>query len=266
MSIPQRPPTLIVGNIALSFHRAAAAVVRRLLEEAGHEVRSVEAPHEELFRLQAIGEIDVLVSAWLPASHGGYLSQYQSQVQVLDPHYEPYCVWTVPPYVPVDEVAEVSDLARPNVADRMTRTLDGINPGAGISRFSAQMITEYGLDSAGYAFRPGTEQSFIDRVERGIAEREWFVIPIWRPQFLNSVHGLRALVEPKGLLGGIDQASPVVTNAAMEKIAPAALARMRSLSLGNDGVETIDKLINVDGLTPLDAADRYLWDEQRASS
>ncbi|MEU8824709.1 glycine betaine ABC transporter substrate-binding protein [Streptomyces sp. NPDC048636] len=252
-----------MGNISLSFHRAAAAVVRRVLEDAGHEVHSVEAPHEQLFGLQAAGEIDVLVSAWLPASHGTYLARYEDDVQMLDPHYAPYCVWAVPPYVPVEGVAEVADLLRPEVADRMTPTLDGINPGAGISRFSARMITEYGLDRAGYAFRPGTEQSFISRVERGIAEREWFVIPIWRPQYLNLVHGLRALAEPKGLLGGTDAATPVVTKAAFATLAPAALERLRALRLGNDGVEAIDKLINVNGLAPLDAADRYLRDAER---
>ncbi len=265
MPEPSRPPSLTVGNIALSFHRAAAAVVRRVLEDAGHEVHGVEAPHEQLFGLQAAGEIDLLVSAWLPASHGTYLARYEDEVQVLDPHYAPYCVWAVPPYVPVEAVAEVADLARPEVADRMTRTLDGINAGAGISRFSARMITEYGLDRSGYAFRPGTEQSFIHRVERGIAEREWFVIPIWRPQYLNRVHGLRPLAEPKGLLGGTDAARPVVTRTALTTIAPATLERLRTLRLGNDGIEAIDELINVDGLTPLDAADRYLRYAERTA-
>ncbi|MER6463810.1 glycine betaine ABC transporter substrate-binding protein [Streptomyces sp. NPDC001288] len=258
MPAPPHLPALTIGNIALSFHRAAAAVVRRVLEDAGHETHTLEAPHEQMFDLQARGGVDILVSAWLPASHGGYLDRYRDRVEVLAPHYTPYCVWAVPPYVPADAVAEIADLARPGVAERMTPTLDGINPGAGISRFSTRMITEYGLDRAGYTFRPGTEQSFTDRVERGIAAREWFVIPIWRPQYLNAVHRLRPLREPKGLLGGTDLASPVITRTALPALAPAALERLRSLRLGNDGVEAIDALINVGGLTPLDAADRYL--------
>lgn len=253
-----RRPALTVGNISLSFHRAAAAVTRRILEDAGHEVRTIEAPHQQLFALQASGEIDVLVSAWLPSSHGEYLAAYRDDVHVLDPHYEPYCIWAVPPYVPADAVSEVADLARPDVVTRMTKVIDGINPGAGISRFSAAMVKEYGLDRHGYTFQPGTEHSFVNRVERGIAEREWFVIPIWRPQYLNLLHGLRPISEPKGLLGGVDAASPIITDRAMGITAPEALERLRNLHLGNEGVEAIDKLINVDGLTPLDAADRHL--------
>lgn len=251
-------PALTVGNIALSFHRAAAAVTRRVLEAHGHQVAGVEAPHEHLFQRQQAGEVDVLVSAWLPSSHGTYLAPYRDEVRVLAPHYEPYCVWAVPPYVPADLVGEVADLAHPEVAERMTLTIDGINPGAGISRFSARMVAEYGLDQAGYTFTPGTEPAFIARVEQGIADREWFVIPLWRPQYLNRLHRLRAIAEPKGLLGTVDAASPVIHRETLDRIHPEALTVLDTLHLGNDGIEELDALINADGLTPLQAADRYL--------
>jgi glycine betaine/proline transport system substrate-binding protein len=258
VNTPPSGPAITVGNIALSFHRAAAAVTRRVLEAHGHRVESIEAPHEQLFRLQADGKVDVLVSAWLPSSHDAYLSAYRDQAHLLAPHYHPYCVWAVPPYVPVDAVREVADLARPEVSARMTRAIDGINPGAGISRFSARMVTAYGLDQVGYTFTPGTEAGFLARVEQGIAAREWFVIPLWRPQYLNRRHGLRPLTEPKGLLGTVDAAGPVIRRASLDLIHPEALARLDALNLGNDGVEELDAWINADGLTPLQAADRYL--------
>ncbi|MFE9883192.1 glycine betaine ABC transporter substrate-binding protein [Streptomyces sp. NPDC005784] len=251
------PPPLTLGTIALSFHRAATAVTRRILETHGHQVSVIEAPHEELFRRQAAGEVDVLVCAWLPSSHATYLSTFRHQVRVLAPYYTPYCLWAVPPYVS-ETVAGVADLARPEVAARMTRTVDGINPGAGISRFSADMIGAYGLDRAGYRFAPGTESGFLARVERGIAQEEWFVVPLWRPQYLNRRHGLRQLHEPKGLLGTVDAACPVIRLDALERIRPEAVTRMNALRLGNEGVEELDALINVEGLTPLQAADRYL--------
>ncbi|MFI9269844.1 glycine betaine ABC transporter substrate-binding protein [Kitasatospora sp. NPDC052896] len=258
MTMHSPGPAITVGNIALSFHRAAAAVTRRVLEAHGHQVNGIEAPHEQLFRLQAAGEVDVLVSAWLPSSHDTYLSGYRDRVQVLAPHYHPYCVWAVPPYVPAEAVREVADLTRPEVVDRMTLAIDGINPGAGISRFSARMVTEYGLDRFGYTFTPGTESGFITRVERGIADEEWFVIPLWRPQYLNRLHRLRPIADPRHLLGTVDAASPVIRRAALDLIHPDAVSRLDTLHLGNDGVEELDTLINADGLTPLQAADRYL--------
>src|SRR5882757_1452612 len=244
---------VVVGVIALSFHRAAAAVVQRVLGKHSHEVVVVEAAHEELFARQALGEIDVLVSAWLPSSHGSYLEPYRDRVRVLSPLYDPYCVWAVPSYVPVRSVA---DLVAPEVAGRMTRAITGINPGAGISRFSARMVVDYGLDDLGYSFVPGPETAFVERVERGVAAAEWFVIPLWRPQYLNPRHGLRELEEPKGLLGGVDAACPVVTEEAFARIGSAAMTELDAVRLGNDGVEELDTLITVEGLTPLHAADR----------
>ncbi|WP_217555677.1 glycine betaine ABC transporter substrate-binding protein [Streptomyces sp. GbtcB6] len=258
MSRPSSESTITVGNIALSFHRAVAAVTRRVLEAHGHRVNSVEAPHEQLFRLQEQGDIDVLVSAWLPSSHDKYLSRYRDQVRVLAPQYQPYCVWAVPPCIPVEIVREVGDLARPEVVGRTTTAIDGINPGAGISRFSARMVDEYGLGRVGYTFTPGTEAGFVSRVERGLATGEWFVIPLWRPQYLNRLHRLRPLEDPKGLLGTVDSASTVISLAALDRIHPDAVAGLDQLHLGNEGVEEIDALINVDGLSPLQAADRYL--------
>ncbi|KNB50829.1 glycine betaine ABC transporter substrate-binding protein [Streptomyces caatingaensis] len=251
----EEPVTLAV--IDLSFHRATAAVVRRILEAHGHEVRTVEAPHEAAFGLLAEGRADVLVSAWLPASHGTYLAACGDAVQVLPTHYAPYCLWAVPPYVPAGPVREIGDLARPDVARRFTRIIDGINPGAGISRFSVRAVEEYGLGRQGYAFVPGTESTFTERVERGIAAGEWFVVPLWRPQYLNLRHGLRPLGDPRGVLGGVDAARPVVRREAAGRLHPAALAQLENLWLGNEGVEAIDLLAHSGHLTPVEAADRY---------
>ncbi|GAA2450797.1 hypothetical protein GCM10010421_49070 [Streptomyces glaucus] len=91
-----------------------------------------------------------------------------------------------------------------------------------------------------------------------MAARERSVIPLGRPQYLNRLHGLRPPAEPKGLLGGVDDAGPVVGPEALDRIRPEAVARLDRPYLGNEGVEEIDALINVDGLTPLQAADRYL--------
>ncbi|MGW6263349.1 glycine betaine ABC transporter substrate-binding protein [Streptomyces sp. NPDC055085] len=256
------PPNLTVGNIDLSCHRAAAAAIHHVLEETGHAVHRLEAPLEHLFDLLGSGEVDVLVSAWLPTNHTKYLERYLGRVQVLAPLYAPFYSWAVPEYIPKEVVAEIGDLARPDIASQMTLALDGINPEAEISQFSAQIISAYGLDSAGYTFQPGTEQSFNRRVERGISEREWFVIPIWRPQYLNAVHGLRALVDPKKILRIVDIASPVITRAALQRIKPRAMERLLTLCLGNDGVETIGKISNVNHLSLRAAAARYLQAER----
>jgi glycine betaine/proline transport system substrate-binding protein len=228
-----------VGHIDLSFHDASAREVEAILTSHGHHVERSAAPHEEMFQRMRRGEIDMLVSAWLPTSHGGYLRPFEQAVRKVTVLYEPYCIWGVPEYVPAD-VAGVADLLRPEVSARMEKLIQGINPGAGISRFSKAIIEQYGLAAAGYHFEAGTEQDCFGPFEDAVAERRWVVIPLWHPQALHHRHKIRALEEPKGLLGGTDKATLIVRHDAEVRIGARALAELSRLTIGNTRMSALD--------------------------
>lgn len=238
MSVPIR-----VGHIALSFHDASAREVERVLEAHGHVIERSAAPHEEMFRKLGAGDVDVLVSAWLPSSHGAYLAPIEDQVRKVTVLYEPYCIWGVPDHVPEDAVASVTDLLRPPAMERMERLIQGINPGAGISRFSASIVERYDLGKAGYHFRPGTEEECFGRFESAARDGRWVIIPLWHPQFLHARYRIRALEEPLGLLGGVDQATLLVRRDAEDRIGRAALDDLSQLHLGNARVSALDDRI-----------------------
>jgi len=248
---------LRLGHIDLSFHAASAAVVQLVLERHGHQVEVSAAPHEEMFRRYGRAEVDILVSAWLPASHSTYLAPFELDTRKLTVLYEPYCLWGVPEFVSEAEVASVTDLLKPAVLERMERRIQGINPGAGISRFSKAMIDAYDLRSAGYHFEPGTEAECLGAFEKAVAEERWVVIPLWSPQYLHHRYRIRALAEPKGLLGGTDAATLIVRHDAEPLIAPAAIAELEALHLGNATVTALDHAIRVKGLSPADAARKW---------
>ena len=247
-----------LGCIDLSFHAASAGVVQAILERDGHAVTLRTAPHEAMFELLGRGEVDLLVSAWLPASHARYLAPHEAITQRLGVLYRPYCIWGVPDYVPEDAVRTVSDLLADAVLARMERRIQGINPGAGISRFSAGMVREYGLDRAGYHFETGSEADCFDGYERAVAVGRWVVVPLWHPQYLHHRYRIRALEEPKGLLGGTDDATLIVRRDAMPLIRPDTRATLQALSLGNATVTMLDHRVRKEGLSSLDAAREWL--------
>jgi glycine betaine/proline transport system substrate-binding protein len=232
-----------VGHIDLGFHDASALEVEAVLKRHGHEIERSAAPHEEMFRRMGRGEIDMLVSAWLPASHGGYLEPFEEDVRKITVLYEPYCIWGVPSYVPETVVATVSDLLRPHALDRMDRLIQGINPGAGISRFSEAIVEQYGLAAAGYHFETGTEAECFDRFEAAVAEKRWVIIPLWHPQYLHARYEIRALAEPRGLLGGTDQATLIVRKDAEEKVGTTALDELSKMHLGNARVSELEDVL-----------------------
>lgn len=229
-----------VGHIDLSFHDASAREVERVLVAHGHVIERSTAPHEEMFRRMQRREVDVLVSAWLPASHGSYLAPFEDEVRKVTILYEPYCIWGVPDFVPEGAVASVTDLLKAPVLEKMDRLIQGINPGAGISRFSKAIVDQYGLSTVGYHFETGSEDDCFGRFERAVAAGAWVVIPLWHPQFLHNRYQIRALREPKGLLGGVDQATLIVRRDAEELIGEAALDALSKLRLGNARVSELD--------------------------
>ncbi|WP_277906228.1 glycine betaine ABC transporter substrate-binding protein [Nitrospirillum amazonense] len=241
------PTAIRVGHIDLSFHDASALEVERILHDHGLPVERSAASHEEMFRRLGAGAIDILVSAWLPASHGAYLAPFENAVRKVAILYEPFCIWGVPDYVPESAVASVEDLMRPPALDRMERLIQGINPGAGISRFSQAIMVEYGLTAAGYHFQTGTEEECFGRYSSAVAQERWVVVPLWHPQWLHHRHRIRALVEPKGLLGGRDAATLIIRKDAEAKVGTAALAELSSLYLGNARVSALDDALRNPG-------------------
>ena len=99
------------------------------------------------------GEVDVMVSAWLPASHGEYLAPFEQDVIKVTVLYEPYCIWGVPDYVRVRSTistrlptaAEADALARPVtqpvlVVQYVNADLQGVPVEAATTLFAADAV------------------------------------------------------------------------------------------------------------------------------
>lgn len=143
-------PPVVLGQVGLSFYAVTGAVIQDVLERLGHPVEVREGAHEILFPLLGRGEGDLLAAAWLPKGHAAYWERYGDQaIQLAVLYDDARFFWGVPDYVPADLVRSVEDLAKPEVAGRMERTIQGIGPGAGITVFSLQMMKAYGLEQAG---------------------------------------------------------------------------------------------------------------------
>lgn len=233
---------VVIGVTDLSFHRVAASLVANTLINMGFEVERIYSHHEKNFQRLQSGEIDMLTSAWLPSSHGVYKHNVEKSVSLIELgfHYQPYALWGVPDYIPDDVVAEVSDLLKPQVLEKMSKTIQGINAGAGISRFSAAIIEQYGLGEHGYSFLTGTEEDCFGAYEKAVAKNEWIVVPLWRPQFLHSKYTIRELKEPMGLLGGMDKAVLLLREDRQSLFSKTQIDVLNSLRFTNKIIEILD--------------------------
>lgn len=252
---------LILGQIGLTFHTAAAAVLAEVLEDLSHTIEIKEAPHEQMYEMLGNGEVDLVCSAWLPASHGVYIAPFEATLEKLGVIYTPYCIWGISADAP-EYIQSVEHLARPEIAAQFRKLVQGITPGAGISRFSRQMIVDYGLEEQGFHFKNGTLDDCTGAYIEATAAGELAVVPLWHPQWLHTEARLRELKDPKGLLGGHDDATLVLRKDAAHKLTSEGLEFLKRVSLGNAVVSELDQAICRKGLTPRDAAKQWIADNR----
>ncbi|WP_136443892.1 glycine betaine ABC transporter substrate-binding protein [Pacificoceanicola onchidii] len=252
---------LIMGQVGLSFHTAAAAVLAEVLEDLGHTIEIREAPHEEMFAMLGRGEVDLVCSAWLPASHGGYIAPFEDEIEKLAVIYTPYCIWGISADAP-DDIQSVEDLAKPDVAAKLRKLIQGITPGAGISRFSRQMIVDYQLEQHGFHFQNGTVDDCCGAYLDATAAGDLAIVPLWHPQWLHTEAKLRELKDPKGLLGGQDDATMVLRKDAAHKVSAQGIQFLRKVSLENAVVSELDQAICREGLTAREAAKRWIGENR----
>jgi glycine betaine/proline transport system substrate-binding protein len=250
-----------LGVTDLSFHRATGAIVSNILERMGFTVIRSFSPHKENFERLRSGEIDMIVSAWLPSSHGVYKESVEeiTPTRELGLHYQPYALWGVPDFVPESEVSTISDLLKPSVKAKMTPIIQGIGLGAGITRFSIKMMDEYKLKDAGYTFLTGTQEQCVAAFEQAVAENRWVVVPLWHPQFLHSKYKIRELSDPKKLLGGKDRAVLLARIDRLEQLFTAdEIKQLDGIKLSNEIVAELDYAINRENKTEDEAAKIWL--------
>jgi glycine betaine/proline transport system substrate-binding protein len=251
--------SIVLGQVSLSFYAVTGAVVHEVLERLGHSIEVRQGPHEEMFPLLGQGAVDLMAAVWLPEAHGAYWARYGAGAEEVAKLYDgARFFWAVPDYVPESQVTSIADLAKPSVAERMTKLIQGIGTGATITRVSQKAVGEYGLDALGYSLRPGTPAEWTGAYDAAVAERRWIVFPTWAPQYLNRGGKLRPLQDPRGVLGGTNHAALVGPRDRLQAIPRATRAVLARIDLGLDGVTEMDWLVNVEKKTPREAARTWM--------
>jgi glycine betaine/proline transport system substrate-binding protein len=166
--------------------------------------------------------------------------------------------WMVPAYVPESAVAAVEDLRKPDVLSRMQRRIQGTGRDSGNMILSAEVMKAYGLEAVGYELVPGNLAEFHGAYDRAIAEGRWFVMPLWRPHYINKIGNMRPISEPRGLLGPASNGTLVANRAWLLRAPTRTVQVLRRVHLGLDAVAEMDYMVNVDRLTPREAARRWM--------
>jgi glycine betaine/proline transport system substrate-binding protein len=253
--------TIRLGQVSLSFYAVVGGIVQDILEQDGYTVEVIAGSHGDIFPKLGAGEVDILAAAWLPDGHAPLYEKVKDATFIVGELYgDARLYWAVPDYVPAELVRSIDDLKKPEVAARMDKRIRGIGATSGLMVGAAKIRDAYGLDAAGYEVIPGEAQGWIDNFKQAVDEQRWLVMPLWQPQWLNAAYKVRVLEEPKGIYGKGDTAVLLGHEALKRKVTPETLERLANIKLSIDAVTKMDLWVNVDGLTPREAANKWLAD------
>lgn len=193
-----------IGWAAWSDAEFVTKLAAKLIEdELGHKVQLVQTDVAPLYQGVSRGDIDVMMMAWLPQTHADYFAKVKDKVATLGTVYDGAKLgWVVPKYIPEDAIASIEDLKKDDVKAKLKGRVDGIDPGAGLTRLSEMTVKDYELD--GYKLQISSEAGMLTTVDRAIRKQEWFVATSWSPHWMFGKYELRYLADPKGSLGAAE--------------------------------------------------------------
>jgi glycine betaine/proline transport system substrate-binding protein len=183
---------------------ASTNVVRAVLENQGYKVKITPVSAAAMWQAVGSGDVDGMVAAWLPTTHGHYLEKQKDKVVDLGPNLEGTRIGlVVPTYVTIDSIADLNANAA-----KFDGKIIGIDPGAGIMSKTEQAIKDYGLTNMKLV--EGTGPIMTAVLGDAIKNHQWVVVTGWTPHWMFAKWDLKYLKDPKNVYGGEEYISTIV--------------------------------------------------------
>ncbi len=190
-----------IGWAAWSDAEFVTKLAARLItDKFGQKVELVQTDVAPLYQGVSRGNLDAMMMAWLPQTHADYYAKVKNRVETLGTVYDGAKLgWVVPAYIPEDQIGSIEDLKKPEIQEKLSGTVQGIDPGAGLTRLSEKALKDYGLDK--YKLQVSSEAGMLTTVDRDIRSEKWFVATSWSPHWMFGKYKLRYIADPKKSLG-----------------------------------------------------------------
>ncbi|MBX9965348.1 MAG: hypothetical protein K2Y35_19995 [Burkholderiales bacterium] len=249
---------ITLGQVDLSFYAVTGGVVQEVLERSGQPFVLTQGSHGEIYPKLGTGEVDILAASWLPNAHAPLYEKVQASTFLLAELYADARLFLAVPDYAAAEIRSVADLARPEIAAGVEKRIVGIGPSSGLMVGVAKMMDSYGLKAAGYELVPGPAADWIANFRRAYEQRQVIVMPLWQPQWINASYPMRVLEDPQKIFGDSDRAYLLASNALKDKVSPEVLARLSRIKLSVAAVTEMDRMVNVEKVSPREAARRWI--------
>jgi len=199
-------------DCAVASTNVAQAVLQ---EELGYNVETLSVSAAAMWQGIASGDVDGMVTSWLPVTHAEYKEATEGQVVDLGVLTEGARIGlVVPEYVEIDSIEELNDNA-----DKFNGRITGIDPGAGIMARTEEALDEYNMTNM--ELQEGSGATMAAALREAVRDGDWVVVTGWSPHWKFGRWDLKYLEDPKKVYGEAEYIGKVVRQG-LENDAPDA--------------------------------------------
>ncbi|MFP4168428.1 MAG: glycine betaine ABC transporter substrate-binding protein [Desulfonatronovibrionaceae bacterium] len=235
-------------SCATASTNVAAAIIEEKLD---YDVDTMAVSAAAMWQAVASGDVDAMITAWLPVTHKPYYDKLKDDVVNLGQLTTGAKIGlVVPDYVTIDSIEEMKDNA-----DKFDSKIIGIDPGAGIMMKTEEAIDEYDLE--GFNLVEGSGATMTAALKDAIRQEEWVAVTGWSPHWKFGRWDLKYLKDPKGVYGGAEDIDKIVRKGLKED-KPEVYDFLKRMQWDLDTMQEVMAWNQEEGADPLENGKRFM--------
>lgn len=193
----QNKPTIKIGYVqswpsSSLTTKLAADVIKNKLH---YKVILKAVSAGPLYQAVSTGDLDAMLSAWLPVTHKAYYRKLWPKVLDLGPNLMGTKLGlAVPTYVHINSIKGLG-----KHASKFDNRIVGVGAGAGVNVDTQHAIKQYGLKN--FRVVKSSTAAMAAMLKRSIMRKKWIAVTAWSPLWIWSKFHLKYLKDPKHVYG-----------------------------------------------------------------
>ena len=197
----QEAKQIKIGYIAWDEDIAVTYLFKQLLEDRGYKVDITELEAGPIYAGLAQGNPDLFLDGWLPATHADYWKQYGPKLEDLGTWYDQGTLnIAVPNYM--TDVNTIADLK--GKGGMVDGKITGIDPGAGLTRTTKEMLPKLGLQGE-YQLQTSSTTAMLAALQKATDAKQPIVVTLWHPHWAYARFPIKDLKDPTKAMGEAEQ-------------------------------------------------------------
>ncbi|HBT71217.1 MAG TPA: glycine/betaine ABC transporter [Lysinibacillus sp.] len=244
--------TINLAYVEWDTEVASTHVVGQVLEDLGYEVTLTPLDNGIMWEALANGEVDGMVSAWLPQTHAPQVEKYKDKIENLGENLTGAKIGlVVPSYMDVDSIEDLTTEAN--------KTITGIEPGANMMATTENAYKKYN-NLEGWNVLTSSAGAMTAALSQAITNNEEIIITGWSPHWIFNAYDLKYLDDPKGLYGTEEYIGTFARNGLKEDD-PDAYRVLDHFHWTSEDIESVMFDI-MEGMSATEAAKKWIENNQ----